>query len=80
MYIKDEYLIISIRNTKNSSIKVDTKEILKGFTSKEDKDSHGLGLVNVSNIVNQYNGFMSLEDLGDIFEVNIAMLLYKDIV
>lgn len=80
MYIKDEYLIISIRNTKNNSIKVETNEILKGFTSKEDKDSHGLGLINVSNIVNQYNGLMSLEDLGDNFEVNIAMLLDKDIV
>lgn len=59
---------------------METNEILKGFTSKEDKDSHGLGLINVSNIVNQYNGLMSLEDLGDNFEVNIALLLDKDIV
>ena len=80
MHVYDEYLIIRIKNTKNSSIKVDTEEILKGFTSKEDKDSHGLGLMNVSNIVNQYNGLMKLEDLGDNFEVNIAMLLDKDIV
>lgn len=79
MYVKGEYLIISIRNTKNISIKVDTKKILKGYTTKRDKDSHGLGLVNVNSIVNQYHGFINLNDLGNEFEVKVAMLLDKDV-
>ncbi len=48
------------------------------FTTKEDFANHGYGLNNIRQVVNQYNGTMMIEDEGNNFKVDIALLLDKD--
>ena len=78
MYIKDNYLIIKIVNSKCDSIKSEVSKLSTGYTSKKDKENHGIGLNNVKNVVDHYNGLMDLEDDGNMFKVNIALSIEKD--
>lgn len=72
---KDNHLLIHINNTKLQRIKLKDKDVTGRFTTKEDKENHGFGLGNIEFIVNQYNGVMSIEDLGEEFRVNISLPL-----
>lgn len=75
IYIDKDYLIIETINTKDESIKLDTKNILKRFTTKSEDDNHGFGLGNIEFIVEQYNGTMNVEDLGNKFSLYISLLI-----
>ena len=79
MWIEKEKLTIHIKNTKSNLRKLDVKEILGRFTTKEDKEKHGFGLSNVDFIVNQYNGILNLEDLGDEFVVDVTLPMNRDL-
>lgn len=80
MGIEKEELIIYIKNSKSNLRKLDVKEIIGGFTTKEDKESHGFGLRNVNFIINQYNGTLNLEDLGNEFRVYITLPMKKGLI
>lgn len=79
IYVKKDYLIIQINNTKASSIKVETENIIGRFTTKSEQVNHGFGLGNIEYVVKQYNGIMNIEDLGNEFRVNIALLMGEDV-
>ena len=57
---------------------VEKKNILERFTTKTDFVNHGYGLNNIKQVVDQYNGTMTIEDEGDNFKVDIALLLDED--
>lgn len=46
-----------------------------GSTSKEDSQLHGIGLLNVGDVVNKYNGVMNTEDEKGIFAISVLMPL-----
>lgn len=71
--VKGKFLIIGVNNAKKESIEVDTKDIMKRFTTKEDNKNHGYGLGNVEYVVKHYNGVMHLEDIGNKFKVYISL-------
>lgn len=75
MNMKDEYLIIKIKNSKNKSVKVDIELIFDNYTTKEDFNNHGIGLKNVKLIVEKYDGLINVRDEGDVFVVNVALLV-----
>lgn len=73
MGIEEEELKIDIKNSKCNQIRLDSKEFLTRFTTKEDKENHGFGLRNVNLIVEQYKGKLHLEDLGDEFRAYVIL-------
>lgn len=75
IYIKELYLIIEIINTKVETGKIEAKNVVGRFTTKDDHESHGYGLGNIEYVVKQYNGTMDIEDLGNEFRVDIALLI-----
>lgn len=50
-----------------------TEKYADGFTNKEDLQEHGIGLLNVSDVVNKYNGVVNTEAEKDIFVISILM-------
>lgn len=74
MNVKDSYLIIMIKNSKDENVAVDTESIFDGYTTKENHSNHGLGLKNVKLIVDKYDGLINIKDEGDIFVVSVALL------
>lgn len=75
MNIKDSYLIIMIKNSKDQNVKVEMESIFADYTTKENHGNHGLGLKNVKLIVNKYDGLINIKDEGDMFAVNVALLI-----
>lgn len=71
-YLKTN-LFISIINTHEGNVKVDKKKRI--ITSKENSNNHGLGLKNIKEAVEKYNGELSIEYTESIFELTI--LLYN---
>ena len=61
-----------IINIKNSSNPVDVDEEGNYITNKKSGD-HGLGMLQINRIVNQYNGFISRTYENDIFETSILL-------
>ena len=45
----------------------------EGFTHKGDSQKHGIGLLNVGDVVNKYNGAVNAEAEGDIFVISILI-------
>lgn len=74
MHIKENNLIIKIRNPKSEDIALTEKDLVPKFTSKEDSSNHGFGLSNVRNIVEKYNGIIKIDYNDKYFKVNIAYL------
>lgn len=75
MNIKDSYLIIMIKNSKDQNVKVEMESIFADYTTKENHGNHGLGLKNVKLIVDKYDGLINIKDEGDMFAVNVALLI-----
>lgn len=50
-----------------------TEKYADGFTKKRDSQEHGIGLLNVSDVVNRYNGVMNTEAENGIFIISILM-------
>lgn len=58
MVIEEENLILSVRNPMNTLPKVKGKRVL---SSKKDKQNHGIGLINVENVVRKNHGTSSIK-------------------
>ena len=58
MVIEEESLILSVRNPMNTPINVEGKRIL---SSKKDKQNHGIGLLNIENVVRKNLGTSSIK-------------------
>ncbi len=63
-------LIIIIDNTYGGKIKVSEGNLV---TTKKSKDNHGIGLKNVKNIVEQYNGDIDIKYTDNTFSVEILI-------
>ncbi len=50
-----------------------TEKYADGFTSKGDSQEHGIGLLNVSDVVNKYNGVVNTGAENGIFIISILM-------
>lgn len=69
---KEDIVFISLRNTfDKNSLKCTDGEIM---TSKDDAGNHGIGIKNVKDIINKYNGDM-LIDIDDYFNIYIYFLI-----
>lgn len=65
------YLSIDISNSKDDKTgDIDMDNIT---TTKKDKEMHGFGLKSVKEIVEKYDGNISVKQIGDRFEVTILM-------
>lgn len=73
VYSNNNNLIIKMLNAKSRSIVVDPTKTEGGFTSKEDAEGHGFGLLNIRQAVKKYGGIVKFEDNGDSFASNIAI-------
>ena len=50
-----------------------TEKFTEGFTNKDDSQEHGIGLLNVGDVVNRYNGAVHKETGKGIFVISILM-------
>nr|WP_289767853.1 sensor histidine kinase [uncultured Acetatifactor sp.] len=50
-----------------------TEKLTEGFTNKDDSQEHGIGLLNVGDVVNRYNGAVHKEAGKGIFVISILM-------
>jgi len=50
-----------------------TEKYAEGFTNKGDSQEHGIGLLNVGDVVNKYNGAVNIEAENGIFVISILM-------
>ncbi len=50
-----------------------TEKFTEGFTNKGDSQEHGIGLLNVGDVVHSYNGVMNAEAKNGIFVISILM-------
>ena len=70
-YSKGGYLVLTISNpTSNKSEFTDIPQ-----TTKEDKQNHGIGLSNIRETVNKYDGQMKINCSGGVFELTLLMKL-----
>ena len=56
---KNSHLYIQIRNSINQPV-----TLKEGYTSKENKDDHGIGLTIINEIVNEYHGINQYQQTG----------------
>ncbi len=77
----DEYSFINIQartvkkcfllEVKNSMDR--TEKYTEGFTNKDNSHEHGIGLLNVGDVVNKYNGVVNTEAENGIFVISILI-------
>lgn len=60
--------LIEVKNSMDS-----TEKYADGFTDKEDSQEHGIGLQNVGDVVNKYNGVVNTEAKKGIFVISVLM-------
>ena len=60
--------LLEVKNSMNR-----TEKCTDGFPNKGDSQEHGIGLLNVSDVVNKYNGAMNTEAENGIFVISILM-------
>lgn len=70
---KNEFLIIKIENNKLDNVILNNEMIKSGYTTKKDKENHGLGLLSIMRTVKKYNGIIEIKDSGEKFKVNIGI-------
>lgn len=58
---------------KNSADMEDKHKI--GFTNKGNPEEHGIGLLNISDVVHKYNGVMNIEVQNGIFTISVLVPL-----
>ncbi len=51
------------------------KKNIRFQTTKEDKEQHGIGLMNVKKIVEKYNGIMEAYPKGSLFYVKLILYM-----
>ena len=52
-----------------------TKKYTIGFTNKENPKQHGIGLLNVRDVVHEYNGAVNIENENGVFVISVLMPL-----
>lgn len=72
---KVNYLIVEILNSKSNAVNTEPESLGNGFTTKNDKENHGLGIGNIKRIVKQYEGLIKIEDRKNTFLVHMALPL-----
>ncbi len=75
MKLEKSMLFITVKNTFNGMINKGDKRIL---TTKNDLNNHGLGLINIENTINKYNGSLDIEYDENIFSVDIVLYVNKN--
>lgn len=65
-----EFIIIKVINTTDNKVEVSNNYIK---TTKKDKHNHGIGIRNVSETVEKYDGVLSIKSKEDQFVVHIAL-------
>ena len=63
-------LLLEVKNSMDR-----TEKFTDGFTNKEDSQEHGIGLLNVGDVVNKYNGVVNVEAEKGIFVISVLMPL-----
>ena len=53
-----------------------TEKYADGFTNKGDSQEHGIGLLNVGDVVHKYNGVVKTEAEKGIFVISVLMPLH----
>jgi len=65
-------LIIDIKNQYSNTILYENGNIM---TTNDDKKNHGIGLLNVRNAVEKYQGLLNIEHSDDIFSVTALLFV-----
>ncbi len=60
--------LIEVKNSMNR-----TERYAEGFTNKGDSQKHGIGLLNVGDVVHGYDGVLNAEAENGIFLISILM-------
>ena len=60
--------LIEVRNSMDR-----TEQFTEGFTNKEDSQEHGIGLLNVGDVVHGYDGVLNAEAENGIFMISVLM-------
>lgn len=60
--------LIEVRNSMDR-----TEQFTEGFTNKEDSQEHGIGLLNVGDVVHGYDGVLNAEAENGIFLISVLM-------
>ena len=68
IYEKNQYFCIFMSNSKNKGTFF---KLSRKFSTKENQNDHGYGLSNVRYVVEKYNGFLSIKDHGNQFDLKI---------
>lgn len=66
----DDGVVVTMENPVKKDIVIKDNHIV---TTKRDKTNHGFGLSNISDIVNKYNGFVSLKSENKTFIIKIGL-------
>ncbi len=76
MKLEKSMLFTTIKNTFNGTINKSNDKIL---TTKNDMNDHGLGLINVENIINKYNGSLDIEYNNNVFSVDVVLYINETV-
>lgn len=66
----EDGVVITVENPVNKDVVIRDNHVV---TTKQDKTNHGFGLENISDIVNKYNGFISLKSENKTFIIKIGL-------
>lgn len=69
----DKFFILKITNSAKSKVDIDKLMSSSGYTSKEDKDHHGFGLMNIRRAVEDVSGLIKAESDDSSFTLSIMM-------
>ncbi len=69
----EKFFVIKISNSSLERIDVDKLFMSSGYTSKKDKEHHGLGLRNIRQSVEEYDGLLKAESLDKEFRISIMV-------
>ncbi|WP_243156289.1 ATP-binding protein [Clostridium sp. C2-6-12] len=72
-YVRGLYLIIEIINSNSEKISYNRTEII---TSKSDKLNHGIGLSNIEDVVNKYNGAFDIIEESNQVTLSLMLKVY----
>lgn len=68
-----KYFLIEVKNSMNRTEKQKKKQY--GFTNKENPQEHGIGLLNIGDVVRKYNGAVNIEAQNGIFIISVLIPL-----
>lgn len=69
----DKFFILKITNSAKSKVDIGKLMSSSGYTSKEDKDHHGFGLMNIRRAVENVSGLIKAESNDSSFTLSIMM-------